>query len=63
MGTGIHCSFEAAIDRMVAGHKVFDPDPVDVDIYRRLYRRVYRKIYKTLAPLYADIKKITGYPA
>ncbi len=41
----------------------FEPDPSRVDLYRRLYRRVYRRIYKAMAPLYAEIKKITGYPA
>jgi hypothetical protein len=44
-------------------YSVFEPDPVQVKLYGRLYRRVYRKIYKAMAPLHAEIKKITGYPA
>ena len=47
---------------MVSIQTVFDPDPVNVTIYRNLYRRVYRKIYGALEPLYAEIKAITGYP-
>jgi sugar (pentulose or hexulose) kinase len=63
VGTGIHASFEAAMGCMVSEHKVYEPDPVRSELYRRLYRRVYRKIYKAMAPLYAEIQKITGYPA
>jgi sugar (pentulose or hexulose) kinase len=63
VGTGIHPCFESAMGCMVSEQKVFEPDPVRVHLYRRLYRRVYRKIYKSMAPLYAEIKKITGYPA
>jgi sugar (pentulose or hexulose) kinase len=63
VGTGIHASFESAMGCMVSEHKVFEPDPARADLYRRLYCRVYRKIYKSMAPLYAEIKEITGYPA
>lgn len=63
VGTGIHASFEAALGCMVSEHKVFEPAPDRADLYRRLYRRVYCKIYKAMAPLYAEIKQITGYPA
>jgi sugar (pentulose or hexulose) kinase len=63
VGTGLHSSFETAMGRMVSEHRVFEPDPSRVDLYRRLYRRVYRRIYKAMAPLYAEIKKIIGYPA
>lgn len=63
VGTGLHASFKAAIGCMVSEHKVYDPDPMQVELYRQLYRKVYRRIYKAMAPLYAEIKKITGYPS
>jgi len=62
VGLGIHSSFEEAVDQMVHVQRVFEPDPVHVALYRQLYRRVYQKIYKAMAPLYAEIKEITGYP-
>ncbi len=62
VGLGIHSSFEEAVDQMVHTQSVFEPDPVHVALYRQLYHRVYQKIYKAMAPLYAEIKEITGYP-
>lgn len=62
VGVGIHSSFQGAIDQMVHVRKVFEPDPTHVALYRQLYHRVYRKIYKALAPLYAEIREISGYP-
>ncbi len=62
VGIGIFPSFKAAVEHMVSVKTVFQPDPVNVTIYRNLYRRVYRKIYGALEPLYAEIKAITGYP-
>jgi sugar (pentulose or hexulose) kinase len=62
VGVGIHSSFQEAIGRMVHVQKIFEPDPEHVALYRKLYHRVYRKIYTAMAPLYAEIKEITGYP-
>jgi len=62
VGLGMHSSFTEAVDQMVHVQSVFEPDPMHVALYRQLYRRVYRKIYKAMAPLYAEIKEITGYP-
>ncbi len=62
VGLGIHSSFEEAVGQMVHVQRVFEPDAVHVALYRQLYRRVYQKIYKAMAPLYAEIKEITGYP-
>jgi sugar (pentulose or hexulose) kinase len=62
VGLGLYSSFEEAIGRMVHVQKVFEPDPEHVALYRKLYHKVYRKIYTAMAPLYAEIKEITGYP-
>ena len=62
MGMGLYDSFAEAADQMTSIHTVFEPDPVNVAIYRQLYHKVYSKIYPSLAPLYHAIKEITGYP-
>ncbi len=62
VGTNLHESFESAIREMVVYETHFDPDIRNVSIYRQLYERVYLKIYKALAPLYREIRDITGYP-
>ena len=62
VGLGIHSSFAEAVGQMVQIQSVFEPDPMHVALYRQLYRRVYQKIYQAMAPLYAEIKEITGYP-
>ncbi|WP_376694659.1 FGGY-family carbohydrate kinase [Wenzhouxiangella sp. EGI_FJ10305] len=43
------------------GHRI-EPNPDNRAVYEKLYRRVYRRLYKRLAPLYHDIREITGYP-
>jgi sugar (pentulose or hexulose) kinase len=43
------------------GHRI-EPDKTNHAVYDKLYRRVYRRLYKRLAPLYRDIREITGYP-
>lgn len=62
VGLGLHGSFEQAINVMVKPQKIFEPDPQHVKTYRALYERVYAKMLKTLAPLYENIRDITGYP-
>jgi len=61
-GLGIYSSFEEAISQMVHVQTIFEPDPEHVALYRKLYHKVYRKIYTAMAPLYAEIREITGYP-
>jgi len=39
-----------------------DPEPGARALYDELYRRVYRRLYGRLRPLYAEIRRITGYP-
>ena len=43
--------------------RVFRPDPQAVQTYEALYREVYSAMYGRLQPLYARIRRITGYPA
>ena len=62
VGLGIHPSFEAAVAEMTRLAEVRDPDPANHAIYDELYRDVYRRMYPALRPLYASIRRITGYP-
>ena len=39
-----------------------DPDPERHRLYEDLYRGVYLPMYGKLKPLYAAIRRITGYP-
>lgn len=61
-GLGIYPDIAAAARHMIQVKTVFDPDPDNAALYQQLYTRVYRKMYPALAPLYAQIQKITGYP-
>ncbi len=61
-GLGWYPSVRVAINEMTrAGHRI-EPDADSHAIYEKLYRRVYRRLYRRLAPLYRDIREITGYP-
>ena len=62
VGLGIHSSFQAAVDNMVAFAQEFTPITENTAIYREMYQRVYRKMYESLEPLYKEIRDITGYP-
>jgi sugar (pentulose or hexulose) kinase len=62
VGLGIHPSFEAAVATMTRIVEVRDPDPAAHAVYDALYREVYRRMYPALKPLYAAIRRITGYP-
>jgi sugar (pentulose or hexulose) kinase len=42
--------------------RTFEPDRRNADLYDQLYEQVYQKMYGRLAPLYARIRAITGYP-
>jgi sugar (pentulose or hexulose) kinase len=43
--------------------RTFEPDARNAALYDELYGQVYQKMYARLAPLYARIRAITGYPA
>lgn len=61
-GVGIYPDIAAAARHMIQTESVFEPDSAHAALYRQLYERVYRKMYPALSPLYAQIRKITGYP-
>jgi sugar (pentulose or hexulose) kinase len=61
-GLNWYKSIEEAAENMVHVKRVFKPDSDAVEIYQALYAEVYLKLYKILKPLYARIRKITGYP-
>ncbi len=60
-GLGIHPSFEKAIGTMVKYDKVFEPNPDNVDTYRKLHK-VYKKIYPSMRNIYKEIRQVVGYP-
>jgi len=62
VGVGLHPDFSAAIDTMVHYDTIFEPNPDRSALYNKLYHRVYKRIYKRLAPIYKEIREITGYP-
>ncbi len=63
VGAGFYSDFESAVGSMTGVRDVFEPDPVNRDIYRDLFEKVYRKMYQKLKPLYNEIREITGYPS
>ncbi|MFZ5722596.1 MAG: FGGY-family carbohydrate kinase [Pseudomonadota bacterium] len=63
VGTGLYPDYETAVRRMTRVGRRFEPLPQNARLYDRMYRRVYRPLYDRLAPLYRDIRRITGYPA
>jgi sugar (pentulose or hexulose) kinase len=62
VGLGIHPSFEAAVAAMTRIEDTREPDPATRALYDDLYRGVYLRIYERLRPLYAEIRRVTGYP-
>ena len=62
VGLGIHPSFEAAVAAMTRLAETREPDPGNRAVYEDLYRGVYLRLYERLKPLYAEIRRITGYP-
>lgn len=61
-GVGLYAGIDQAVANMVRVKTVFEPNPQNVTLYRQLYNKVYQRMYHTLAPLYSQIQKITGYP-
>jgi len=62
VGLGLHGDFKTAIGEMTRMGALFEPDPQAVRIYDDLYHRVYKRMYERMAPLYQEIREITGYP-
>ena len=52
----------SAVRAMTRVARMVEPDPAHVGLYDALYSRVYKQMYERLAPLYAQIQAITGYP-
>ena len=63
VGLGLHPDFDSAVSAMTRIGRRFEPIAAHVRLYDELYERVYKQMYKRLAPLYAQIQRITGYPA
>jgi len=62
VGIGLHADHASAVAAMTRPGQRFEPDPEARALYDQLYRRVYARLYRRLAPLYRDIRRITGYP-
>ncbi|WP_374604620.1 FGGY-family carbohydrate kinase [Niveibacterium sp.] len=62
VGLGLHRDFDSAVAAMTRVARTFEPIHVNATLYEALYTRVYRHMYERLAPLYAEIQRITGYP-
>lgn len=62
VGIGMHPSFEAAARAMTRIDRTFEPLEDNRRVYEALYQRVYKRMYGQLQPLYAQIRRITGYP-
>ncbi len=62
VGVGLHADHAAAVAAMTRIGRVFEPDATHAATYDALYHRVYRRMYRQLAPLYAEIRAVTGYP-
>jgi len=63
VGLGLHGDFATAVKAMTRIERTFEPDPRHAALYDELYAQVYQKMYGRLAPLYARIRAITGYPS
>ncbi len=63
VGRGYFHDHQQAARAMTRQGQVFEPIPENVALYDELYRKVYTRMYEKLAPLYKDIRAITGYPA
>jgi sugar (pentulose or hexulose) kinase len=62
VGLGMYPDFATAVKAMTRVSRTFEPDRRNADLYDQLYEQVYQKMYGRLAPLYARIRAITGYP-
>lgn len=62
VGLKLFPDFPSAVAAMTRVARVFEPDPANVELYRKLYERVYLRMYRQLLPLFREIQEITGYP-
>jgi len=62
VGAGRYANHSEAVAAMTRPGRAFTPEQDTVQLYDRLYREVYRPLYGRLAPLYRNIRRITGYP-
>ncbi len=62
VGLGWYPDLDSATEHMIRPGRRVEPAPDSHVVYERLYRRVYRRLYRRLAPLYREIRRITGYP-
>ena len=62
VGAGCYANHRDAVAAMTRPGRAFSPDGDTVRLYDRLYSDVYRPLYGRLAPLYRNIRRITGYP-
>ncbi|MAA74437.1 MAG: carbohydrate kinase [Salinisphaeraceae bacterium] len=62
VGAGLYPDHASAATAMTRPGRRFTPEPAAVRVYDQLYHRVYRRMYGRLAPLFRDIRAITGYP-
>ncbi|MBV1776785.1 FGGY-family carbohydrate kinase [Burkholderiaceae bacterium DAT-1] len=62
VGLKLYPDFKSAVKEMTRVEREFEPNAQHHAIYDDLYQSVYRKMYERLQPLYADIRRITGYP-
>ena len=63
VGLGAYADHTQAVAAMTRPGQRFEPIAANVPLYDALYRKVYQRMYQQLAPLYKDIRAITGYPA
>ena len=62
VGLGLYSDFSSAVENMTHIKRVFEPNPLHVNIYEELYTKVYKQIYNKLKSIYYKIREITGYP-
>ncbi|EKF74078.1 sugar kinase [Alcanivorax hongdengensis A-11-3] len=60
---GLHPDYPTAVAAMTRGGCRFEPQAESMALYDALFRQVYSRLYPRLAPLYRNIRRITGYPA
>lgn len=62
VGIGMHADYATAARAMTRVARIFEPVAENRRVYEALYQRVYKRMYGQLQPLYAEIRRITGYP-
>lgn len=62
VGAGYYANHVEAVAAMTRPGQAFSPDKQTAELYDQLYQQVYRPLYGRLAPLYRNIRRISGYP-